>query len=153
MNEIARTVVISAVSGLIAFGGAVLYLGGDDSGPSEPSLTQADVQAVIDLHPPALTPADVQAMIDSQPPELALGNPAYDAMNEGITLVIKQNIEGTFAAFAASAQYANCADETRSNTRVDLLRGMLDYRARDLFHSAIQGCWEDALDRLYNDDD
>ena len=50
MNEIARTVVFSVVSGLIAFGGAVLYLGGDASEPFEPSLTRADVQSIIDSH-------------------------------------------------------------------------------------------------------
>ena len=55
MNEIARTVVISAVSGLIAFGGAVLYLGGE---PSEPSLTPADVQSMIDSQPSSLAPID-----------------------------------------------------------------------------------------------
>ena len=57
MNDVARTVLIAAISGLIAFGGAVLYLGG----PSDPPLTRADVQAMI---PP---PVNVQAVIDSQP--------------------------------------------------------------------------------------
>ena len=54
MNEIARTVLISAVSGLIAFGGAVLYLGG----PSDPPLTRADVAAMI---PP---PVNIRAVVD-----------------------------------------------------------------------------------------
>lgn len=61
MNETARAFLISAVSGLIAFGGAVLYLGGE---PSEPALTRADVQSMIGDTPPALTPADVKVVID-----------------------------------------------------------------------------------------
>ena len=40
--SIARTVIISAISGLLAFGGAVLYLGGDDSEPS-PGHLHADI--------------------------------------------------------------------------------------------------------------
>ncbi len=95
MNEIARTVLISVVSGLLAFGGAVLYLGGDDSEPSEPSLTRADVFAMIDDTPPALTlpsltRADVQAMIDSQPPELTAGNPAYESIMAGVDLALSE---------------------------------------------------------------
>ena len=43
MNEISRTVLTSTVSGVIAFGGAFLYLGG----PSDPPLTRADVQVMI----------------------------------------------------------------------------------------------------------
>ena len=66
-NEIARTIlisaVISAISGLIAFGGAVLYLGDDE--PAEvqvQGMTQADV---VDLPPPLMTRAEVQGMINA----------------------------------------------------------------------------------------
>ena len=48
LSLVATIFAIGTISGLIAFGGAVLYLGGDDSEPSGPSLTRAEVQAMID---------------------------------------------------------------------------------------------------------
>ena len=156
MNEIARTVLISVVSGLLAFGGAVLYLGGDDSEPSEPSLTRADVFAMIDDTPPALTlpsltRADVQAMIDSQPPELTAGNPAYESIMAGVDLALSEVFKWPFDAFDAAAGFALCAD----NAGWDLLRdvwylGVPDDRAGVNWQNATHKCKEDAIDWLYN---
>ena len=149
MNEIARTVLISAVSGLIAFGGAVLYLGGE---PSEPTLTRADVQSMIGDTPPALTRADVQAMIDSQPPELARGNPAYDTMSEQVALAIaiSRASDRAFDAFEAAAVFALCADSAGWDLLRDLwYLGVPDDRASVSWQNASHKCKEDALDQFY----
>ena len=50
--SIARTVIISAISGLIAFGGAVLYLGGDDSDHFHPEhfgYSESAINTAIDF--------------------------------------------------------------------------------------------------------
>ena len=76
MSETSKAFLLSAISGIVAFGAAVLVLGGGDSDQpqamldSQPTtgLTRADVQAMLDSQPTTgLTRADVQAMLDSQP--------------------------------------------------------------------------------------
>ena len=135
--SIARTVLISAVSGLIAFGAAVLYLGGDDSEPSEPSLTRADVQSMIDDTPPALTlpsltRADVQAMID-------------DIASEQIAQSRRLVSEWAYESFEAAGLYAICADGAFVQHRFDLQSGIHEDRAFSIYEDALDTCWMEAL--------
>ena len=70
MSETSKAFLLSALSGIVAFGAAVLVLGGEPQPRPTGGLTRADVQAMLDSQPRptgGLTRADVQAMLDSQP--------------------------------------------------------------------------------------
>ncbi len=174
MKEIARTVLISAVSGVIAFAGAVLYLGGDDSERAEPALTRADVQAMIDdVLIESLTRVDVQAMIDDVLIE-SLTRADVQAMIDDVLIesLTRTDVQAminfqpreltapqareiasnqAFAALTASAQYAVCLDTASVQMGTDLLRDTPADRASDLFQRAALDCWDAARDRFYND--
>ena len=130
MNEIAKTVLISAVSGLIAFAAAVLYLGGDDSEPSAPSLTRADVQAMIDDTTAALMLTDFfSTMID-------------DAM-----------IDDTSSSLTrADVQAMISAAPSPSLTRADV-QAMIDSRAGALIEGAVyfSSCMDAAILDFHRD--
>ena len=147
MSETSKAFLLSVISGIVAFGAAVLVLvlvgltradvqGVIDSQPAT-GLTRADVQGVIDSQPATgLTRADVQGMIDSQPTEFSLGNYGYEAMiADSIWLSTKVDTQ-----FFALTDFALCADWLIAKWLTETMYTDASYRERD-------GNWENGVIR------
>ncbi len=164
MNEIARTVLISAVSGLIAFAAAVLYLGGDDSEPSAPSLTRADVQAMIDDTTAALMLTDFfstmidDAMIDDTSSSLTRADVQAMISAAPSPSLTRADVQAMISAAPspsltrADVQAMISAAPSPSLTRADV-QAMIDSRAGALIEGAVyfSSCMDAAILDFHRD--